>query len=349
MTSTGGTLLHDGPVAQTSEQGTATSGERTLLYSEALVEGLREVLDADPTAYLIGAYFLGVTRHGPLLADLFAAYPDRVYFPPIAEAGTVGLGIGAAISGMRPIVDIGTASFVFQAFSQVVNEAANIHHMTGGQTRVPLILHGLHGIRGGGAAQHSHSPQAMFWNTPGVRIMLPASPYDVKGLIWSAAHSDDPMIWLDHVKLFDTSGPVPEGQYAVPFGKANIARRGSDVTVVATSLMVVRALAAAEDLAAEGINVEVIDPRTLVPFDSETVLESVGRTGRLVVVDECHLRCGVAAEISAIVAEHAFDSLRAPIIRVATADVPIPFSPVLEEAVEPTHQRIVAGIRRALA
>jgi pyruvate dehydrogenase E1 component beta subunit len=325
------------------------AGERTLLYAEALIEGLREALEDDPRTYIVGAYFLGLTRHGALLAKLQAEYPDRIYYPPISENGTVGAGIGMAISGLRPIVDIGTASFAFQAFSQIVNELANIRSMTGGQTGAPLILHMLHGIRGGGAAQHSHSPQAMLWNTPGLQIVLPSTPHDVKGLVKSALHSPDPTIWLDHVKLLDTSGPVPTGQYDVPFGRAVVRREGRDVTVVATSLMVIRALEAAASLASDGIDVEVVDPRTLVPLDTDTILQSVAKTGRLVVVDECHKSCGVAAEISAIVAEQAFDVLRAPILRVTTLDVPVPFSPALERLVEPTVDRIRAAVERIAA
>jgi pyruvate dehydrogenase E1 component beta subunit len=317
-------------------------------YAEAMARGLREVLAADPRVRLMGQYFFGLTRHRTLTVELRNAFPDRVWDPPIAEIGYVGTGIGAAISGLRPIVDIATASFIFQAFSQVVNEAANIHFMTGGQTRVPVVFHVNHGIRGGGAAQHSHSPQAMLWNTPGLQIMTPSSPRDVRGLIHTAVASDNPVFWADHVRLFDVTGPVPDEPEAIPFGVAEIKRRGTDVTIVATSLMVQRSLAVAATLAAEGISVEVVDPRTLVPFDRETVLSSVAKTGRLVVVDECHRSCGVGAEIAAIVAEEAFDVLRGPIRRVATLDVPIPFSRPLEAFVEPGEERITAAVRAAV-
>jgi pyruvate dehydrogenase E1 component beta subunit len=298
----------------------------------------------------MGQYFVGLTEHRKLVADLRDDFPGRVWYPPIAEIGYVGTGIGAAISGLRPIVDIATASFMFQAFSQIVNEAANVRYMTGGQTSVPAIFHVNHGIRGGGAAQHSHSPQAMMWNTPGLRIMLPSSPRDVFGLLRTAHESDDPVFWADHVRLFDVTGPVAEeGWEAIPFGVADVKRAGTDVTVVATSYMVQRSLAAAESLAAEGISVEVVDPRTLVPFDLDSVLASVHRTGRLVVVDECHRSCGVGAEIAALVSEHGFDALKGPIRRVATLDVPIPFSPALETFVEPTEAKICAAVRAAVA
>lgn len=318
-------------------------------YAEAMARGLTEVLAGDPTVRLMGQYFFGLTRHRTLTVAIRERFPERVWDPPIAEVGYVGTGIGAAISGLRPIVDVATASFIFQAFSQVVNEAANVHYMTGGQTRVPMVIHVNHGIRGGGAAQHSHSPQAMLMNTPGIKIMTPSSPRDVRGLLHTAVNDDNPVLWADHVKLFDTTGPLPDEPEAIPFGVADVKRHGTDVTIVATSYMVVKALAAAETLAAEGISAEVVDPRTIVPLDLDTILGSVGRTGRLVVVDECHRSCGIGAELSALVAEHAFDALRGPIIRVATLDVPIPFSPPLEAFVEPTEAKIVAAARSLLA
>jgi pyruvate dehydrogenase E1 component beta subunit len=293
----------------------------------------------------MGQYFFGLTRHRLLTVELRKAFPDRVWDPPIAEVGYVGTGIGAAISGLRPIVDVATASFIFQAFPQVVNEAANIRYMTGGQTCVPMVIHINHGVRGGGAAQHSHSPQAMLMNTPGLQIVTPSTPRDVRGLIRAAVESDDPVIWADHVKLFDVTGPLPDEPETIPLGVADIKRHGRDVTIVATSFQVQRALAAAERLATEGIDVEVVDPRTIVPLDRAAILGSVGRTHRLVVVDECHRSCGVGAEIAATVAEEAFDELRAPILRVVTADVPIPFSRSLEAAVEPSEDRIVAAVR----
>lgn len=329
--------------------GVVPGGTRELSYAEALVLGLRRALETDARVRLMGQYFVGLTAHRRLVAELRDDYPDRVWYPPIAEIGYVGTGIGAAISGLRPIVDIATASFIFQAFSQVVNEAANVRYMTGGQTSVPAIFHVNHGIRGGGAAQHSHSPQAMMWNTPGLKIMLPSSPRDVYGLLRTALEADDPVFWADHVRLFDVVGPVEtEGWEAIPFGVADVKRAGTDVTIVATSFMVQRSLAAAAALAEEGISVEVVDPRTLVPFDLDAILASVAKTGRLVVVDECHRSCGVGAEISALVAEHAFDALRGPIRRVATLDVPIPFSSSLEQFVEPTEAKIVDAVRAAV-
>lgn len=315
-----------------------------ITYAEALARGLRNALASDDRVRLMGQYFFGLTPHRALLASVRDDFPGRIWFPPISEIGYVGTGIGAAISGLRPIVDIATASFIFQAFSQVVNEAANIRYMTGGQTNVPIVFHVNHGLRGRGAPQHSHSPQAMLWNTPGIKIMLPSTPADVYGLLRTAIESEDPVFWADHVKLFDVTGPVPDAWDAIPFGVADIKRSGTDVTIVATSYMVQRSLLVAESLAARGISVEVVDPRTLVPFDLDTIVGSVARTGRLVVVDECHRSCGVGAEIAALVAEHAFESLRAPIRRVATLDVPVPFSPPLEAFVGPSEERIADAV-----
>ena len=322
---------------------------RELTYAEALVESLDEVLQDDPRVHVIGSYFLGLSPRRVLLERLRQKFPTRMFDPPIAELGFCGIAVGAAMAGLRPIVDITTASLAFQAWPQIVNEAPNARYMSGGQLAVPVVFHLLHGIRGHGAAQHSHSPQAMLWNTPGLEIMLPASPADVKGLLKTAVASNNPTVFVDHGKLFELKGLVPQGDFRIPYGVAYVKRPGRDVTVVATSFMVSRALAAAEALARDGIDVEVVDPRTLVPLDEASILASVRKTGRLVIADECHLRCGVAAEISAIVAERAFPYLKAPIRRVATADVPIPFSPKLEAFIEPTQEKIEAAIRSVLA
>ena len=321
---------------------------REISYAEAKVEALREIMEADERVCLIGSYFLGLSPRRVLMDQLREQFSARIFDPPISEAGFCGLAVGAAMTGMRPIVDIATASFVFNAFPQVVNEAANAHYMTGGQVPVPIVFHLLHGLRGGGAAQHSHSPQAMLWNTPGLEIALPASPYDVKGLLKTAARSSNPTIFVDHARLFEVKGPVPEGDYDIPFGRADVKRSGRDVTIVATSLMVQVALRAAADLAAKGIDAEVVDLRTIVPLDKATLLASVAKTGRVVVVDECHRSCGVAAEISAIIAEEAFHHLKAPIKRVTTPDVPIPASPPLEKYIEPTAEKVAAAVQEVV-
>lgn len=321
---------------------------RQISYAEAMVEALDEVMQGDERVSLIGSYFLGLSPRRVLLARLQEKYPSRVFDPPIAEAGYCGLGIGAAMAGERPIVDVATSSFLFQAFQQVVNEAANARYMSGGQVSVPIVFHILHGLRGGGAAQHCHSPQSMLWNTPGLQIMLPSSPYDVKGLLKTAVASDNPTIFVDHSKLFETIGPVPDEEYSIPFGQANVVRQGGEVTIVATSYMVQRAMLAADALARMGVDAEVIDLRTLVPLDKNTLLASVAKTGRVVVADEGHRSCGVGAELAAIVADEAFAYLKAPVKRAVTPDIPVPFSPPLEKLIDPSEDKIVAAVQEVL-
>lgn len=321
---------------------------RELAYYEAKFEALREILAADERVHLIGGTFLSLSPRRHLYQELVKKYGDRVLSPPISELGFCGLATGAAMAGLRPIVDLSTGSFIFEAWPQVVNEAANAFYMSGGQTRAPVVFHLFHGIRGGGAAQHSHSPQAMLWNCPGLEIVLPSSPKDVKGLLKTAAASDNPTIFVDHVQLLDVKGDVPENDAPLPFGVADVKRRGSDVTVIATSYMVQRCLKVAEQSAKDGIQVEVVDPRTLVPLDFATLLASVEKTRRVVIVDETHQSCGVAAELAARIAEEGFDKLKAPIRRVATLDVPIPFSEPLEKFISPSEARIAEAIRAVL-
>jgi acetoin:2,6-dichlorophenolindophenol oxidoreductase subunit beta len=321
---------------------------RELAYYEAKFEALREILAADERVHLIGGTFLSLSPRRKLFSDLAGRYPDRVLAPPISELGFCGLATGAAMAGLRPVVDLSTGSFIFEAWPQVVNEAANAFYMSGGQTRAPVVFHLFHGLRGGGAAQHSASPQAMLWNCPGLEIVLPASPRDVKGLLKTAIASDNPTIFIDHVQLLETRGPVPEEDEAIPFGVAEVKRRGRDVTVIATSYMVQRSLTVAGRLASEGIEVEVVDPRTLVPLDFPALMASVEKTGRVVIVDETHQSCGVAAELAARIAEAGFDRLKAPIRRVATLDVPVPYSEPLEDFIGPSEARIVDAVKAVL-
>jgi len=322
---------------------------RELAYYEAKFEALREILAADERVHLIGGTFLSLSPRRKLFSDLAGRYPDRVLAPPISELGFCGLATGAAMAGLRPVVDLSTGSFIFEAWPQVVNEAANAFYMSGGQTRTPVVFHLFHGIRGGGAAQHSASPQAMLWNCPGLEIVLPSSPRDVKGLLKTAVASDNPTIFVDHVQLLETHGPVPERDEAIPFGVADVKRRGGDVTVIATSYMVQRALGVADRLAADGIEVEVVDPRTLVPLDFAGLMASVEKTRRVVIVDETHQSCGVGAELAARIAESGFDRLKAPIRRVSTLDVPIAYSEPLENFISPSESRIAEAVRAALA
>jgi acetoin:2,6-dichlorophenolindophenol oxidoreductase subunit beta len=321
---------------------------RELLYYEAKFEALHEIMAADERVHLINGTFLSLSPHRHVFQNLAKKYGDRMKSPPISELGFCGLATGAAMAGLRPIVDISTGSFIFEGWPQVCNEAANAFSMSAGQTRVPVVFHLFHGLRGGGAAQHSASPQAMLWNNPGLEIVLPSSPRDVKGLLKTAIASDNPTIFVDHVRLLEIRGEVPENDSPIRFGQADIKRKGNDVTVISTSYMVQRCLQVADELAGEKISVEVVDPRTLVPFDMATLMSSVEKTGRVVIVDETHQSCGVAAEIAARIAESGFDKLKAPVRRVATLDVPVPYSPPLEEYIGPREDRIIEAIRAVL-
>jgi len=318
-------------------------------YAAALVDALHDGMRADPRVSIIGGYVLGLGPQRTLTDRLKQDFPDRVFDPPTSEAGNAAVGVGASMAGMRPFVDLGTGSFTYLAWSQITNEAAVAHYMSNGRLTAPVTFHMLHGVRGGGAPQHSQSPHAMLWNAPGLEIAAPSTAADVYGLIRTALASPNPTVVVSHAKLLGIETVVPEQKSPVPFGRADIKRAGRDVTVVATSLMVHYCLAAAEALAREGIDVEVVDPRTLVPLDEKTILDSVSRTGRLVVVDECPLRAGIASEIAATVAERGFRYLKAPIVRVTRPDVPVPYSLPLENFVTPDPEKIASAVRRVLA
>jgi pyruvate dehydrogenase E1 component beta subunit len=318
-------------------------------YAAALVDALLDSMAEDRTVSLIGSAPLGLGPQRGLTEQLRERFADRVMDPPTSEGGIAALGAGAAMAGVRPFVDLGTGSFMYLAWPSIANEAANGHFMSGGKLCVPVTYHCLEGVRGAGAPQHSQSPHAMLWNAPGLEIVLPSTAADVYGLVRSAILSPNPTVIFSHAKLLGIEWEVPEERGPIPFGTADIKRRGRDVTVVAVSITVHHALTAAERLAAEGIEVEVIDPRTLVPFDERTILESVARTGRLVAVDEAPLRCSAASEIAATVAARAFHHLKAPIARVTRADVPVPYSPALEQALTPDADDIVTAIRGVLS
>lgn len=310
-------------------------------YIEAFHRTLIELMREDPRILSIGGW--DPPRRGPSVGE--AMGPERVMMPPISEMACAGAAIGAAVAGMRPIVTFGNASFMLNAWEQVVNEAPLHHYVSSGQVRLPIVFHCSIGARGGEGAQHALAPQALLWNTPGLKVVLPATSADVPGLLRTAFADPNPVLLLDHRGLYELEGELGENGAALPFGVAAVRREGQDVTIVATSHLVHAALAAAETLSAEGISAEVVDPRTLVPLDEDTILASVRKTGRLVVADESHLSCGVGAEIAARVSRAAFRSLKAPVERVATPDVPIPFSRALEEAVVPGAEQIVAAAR----
>jgi acetoin:2,6-dichlorophenolindophenol oxidoreductase subunit beta len=322
---------------------------RDMTIGEAFVSALGESMAQDPSVILIGG---GLVSSGPAQAEfarLRQKFAQRIKSPPIAELGFCGIAAGAAMAGLRPLVDIGTATFSYEAIPQIVNEAAIACSNSAGQTNVPVTYFMRYGIRGGGGVQHSGSPQPWYWNTPGLQVAMPASPADAKGLLRTALlKSRDPTIFLAHERLMNERGSVPDGEYELAFGQAAVRREGGDLTIIATGVQVPRALIAAETLAKEGISAEVVDPRTLEPLDKATLLASVKKTGRLVVTDESHDNCSIAAGLAAIIADEGFASLRAPIKRVTIPHVPVPFAVSLEDYVTPTAERIVAVARELL-
>ena len=315
---------------------------RELTYNEAAIEAVAEEMRRDPKIFYMS------TDAIPSLLEEFG--DQRIRATPIAEAALTGMAIGAAGSGFRPIVDWRQVTFCFVAMDQIVNQAAKIHYMFGGQVTFPILYRAAVGGGGLVAAQHSQSPYSMFMNVAGLKMFLPSTPYDIKGLLKTAIRDNNPVISFESSRLMGRKGPVPEGDYTIPFGVADVKRSGDDVTVVALAWLVHEALAAAEELAKEGISVEGVDPRTLVPLDTATIRESVRKTGRLVIADEAGPTCGFSAEVAAVVTEDAatFARLKAPVKRVCALQVPIPYSPVLESAVFPDRGRIIAGIREVL-
>jgi pyruvate dehydrogenase E1 component beta subunit len=319
-----------------------------MTYGEALLAALDEVMEHDRRVVLFNPGFIGLDVGQEKLAALRQKYADRIKFPPIAELGFCGIAIGAAMAGLRPVVDLSTATFSYEAIPQIINEAAIAYANSGGVTNVPVVFYMKFGIRGGGGVQHSGSPQSWYWNTPGLQVVMPSTPADAKGLMRTVLiHSADPTIFFGHDRLVDTRGAVPDGAYEIPLGTADIKRAGTDLTIIATSIQVPRALAAADTLAQDGISAEVIDPRTLQPLDTPALLASVQKTGRVLITDESHDHCGVAAGLAAIIADEGFTSLHAPIKRVSIPPVPVPYAVPLEEYVTPLAERIVA-VARAL-
>ena len=325
-----------------------TAAAREISYAEAIAEALRNEMRLDPRVFVMGedvGNFGGLFGGTKGLLEEFG--PERVRDTPISEAALIGAGVGAAITGMRPMVEIQFMDFTACAMDQIVNQAAKIRFMLGGKAEVPLVIRTPYGSGLKLASQHSQSLEAWFAHVPGLLVAIPSTPADAKGLLVTALRDQNPIIFLEHKLLYPTRGPVPEEQYTIPFGQADVKRSGKDVTIVATGLMVRRSLEAADALAVEGIEVEVVDPRTLVPLDKAAIIASLQKTGRLVVVHEAPTVGGAAAEISAQVTERGFRSLKAPVMRVCGADVPMPFAPVLEKAVVPDCAAVMAGIRAA--
>jgi len=317
-------------------------------YADAMVDTFRICFKEDPHFTVIGNEVLGIGPTRVQFEPLQAEYSDRIYFPPTSEAAFTALAAGAAMCGHRTFAHLGVASFTYPAVSSIANEVATICLSSGGRITAPFIMHLNHGVVMGTSSQHSESPQCMYWNLPGIEIALPSSGSEFKGLMRTAMKSKNPVMIFTHGLLYHVDDDVPVGDYAIPFGQAAIKRKGKDATVVATSLTVGVAMQAADMLARENIDIEVIDPRTLVPLDKKTILDSVAKTGRLVTADETRLNCGVGSEISAIVAEEGFRSLKAPIIRVARAQAPVSAAPTHEAYVSPTADKIVTAVKTAL-
>ncbi len=311
-------------------------------YAQALNDAMAEEFERDERVFCMAT---------TPPADLVKRFgPARARRTSISEAGFTGIAIGAAGCGYRPVALWRSVTFAFVAMDQVVNQASKIRYMFGGQAKFPIVFRAYFGGGFRLAAQHSQSPYSMYMHLAGLKIILPSTPYDAKGLLKSAIRDDNPVVSFESSRLDATQGEVPDGDYTVPIGVAEVKRSGTDVTIVALAYMVQLALAAAEELAKEGISVEVVDPRTLVPLDLETIRASVRKTGRLVVVDEAPPTCSAAAEIAAVVVEDAstFHALKAPIRRVCAASVPVPYSPPMEDFVLPSQARIVVAVRAAL-
>ena len=315
-------------------------------YRDGLRTALLEEMERDETVFVMGE---GIGERGgsyKVTDGLFAKFgAGRVIDTPLSEAGFVGLGAGAAIAGRRPVIELLFIDFALQTMDQIVNQAAKYRFMSGGEGRVPLVIRTQGGAGNSLAGQHSQSLEALFAHIPGLKVVMPATPRDARGLLKSAIRDDDPVMFIEHKLLYMTDGEVPEDEELIPIGVADVKREGTDVTLVSWSHMVLKSLQAAEQLAAEGISVEVVDLRSLAPWDSATVLASVRKTGRLVVAHEAVRRGGFGGEVAATVAERAFDALKAPIIRVAGLNTTIPFNLSLERVAVPQVPDIVAGVR----
>lgn len=323
---------------------------REISYSEAIREVMCEEMRSNPAVFLMGedvGIFEGVwgVSHG-MMAEFG---PERILDTAISEGAIIGNGLGAALIGMRPIVEIMFGDFMMCAGDQIANQVAKARFMSGGVANVPLTIRVTTGSPGSAAAQHSQSPESWFMNIPGLKIVTPATPADAKGLLRTAIRGEDPVLFFEPKMLYATTGPVPEDpDFSIPFGKANVVRPGKDVTVIAIGTMLPKAVSAAEKLAAQGIQVEIVDPRTLVPLDKQTLIESVAKTSRVIIAHEAHVRSGPGAEIAAMLAEEAIEYLDGPILRIGAKNVPLPYSPDLENYVLPSEEDVVEAINSLL-
>ncbi|NJE76830.1 alpha-ketoacid dehydrogenase subunit beta [Thermococcus sp. ES12] len=323
---------------------------REITFAQALNEALDYEMGKNEKVVVMGedvGLYGGIYR---VTAGLYEKYgPERVRDTPIAESGFIGTAVGAAATGLlRPVVELMFIDFLGVAYDQIYNQAAKMRYMFGGKARIPLVLRTTCGAGFSAAAQHSQSLHALFIHVPGLKVVMPSTPYDAKGLLISAIEDDDPVVFIEHKGLYAVKGPVPEEPYSIPLGEADVKREGKDATIVATAAMVHRALEVAEKLAEEGISVEVVDPRSLVPLDTETILNSIKKTGRLVVVDEGYPRASFATDIAALAASRAFEHLKAPIKIITPPATPVPFSPALENEWIPCTERIESAVREVI-
>jgi pyruvate/2-oxoglutarate/acetoin dehydrogenase E1 component len=315
--------------------------ERELTFAEAVREALAEEMRRDPNVFIMGEDVAEAGTPFKVLSGLVEEFgKERVMDTPISEPGFTGLGVGAAITGMRPVIDIMFGDFLTLTMDQIVNQAAKIHYMSGGKMKAPIVFRTTMGATRRSAAQHSQSLQAWVSHVPGLKVVIPSTPYDAKGLLKTAIRDDNPVVFIEDKMMFKMKGPVPAEEYTIPFGVADIKRRGEDITLVATSSMVQIALGAADKLMQIGISAEVIDPRTTSPLDKKTFIESAKKTSRAIVIDEGYEAYGVTAEIASVIADGAFYYLDAPVKRMGAMDVPIPFSPVLEDLTVPTEETV---------
>ena len=325
----------------TVNEGTG-QGVREITLGQAIREALAEELRRDPHIFLMGEDVAEAGTPFKVLSGLVEEFgPARIIDTPISEPGITGMGVGAAMTGMRPIVDIMFGDFIALAMDQIVNQAAKVHYMSGGKLKVPLVIRTTLGATRRTAAQHSQSLHAWVSHVPGLKVVLPSTPYDAKGLLKSAIRDDNPVIFFEDKMMYQLKGLVPDGDYTIPLGVADVKRPGADITLVATSSMVQIALAAAEHLEKLDISAEVVDPRTMYPLDAETLVESAKKTSRAIVIDEGYERYGVTAELASIIADGAFYYLDAPVKRMGAMNVPVPFSPVLEDLTVPTATAVV--------
>lgn len=326
----------------------ASNGTREITFGQAINEAIAEEMRRDERVFIMGEDVAEAGTPFKVLVGLVDEFgPERVLDTPISEAGIAGIGVGLAMTGMRPIVDIMFGDFVGLVMDQMFNQAAKIHYMSGGKLNVPLVLRTTMGATRRSAAQHSQSLHAWLSHIPGIKVVVPSTPYDAKGLMKTAIRDENPVAIFEDKMQYAVKGPVPEKEYLIPFGVADIKRVGTDITLVATSSMVYVALEAADMLAESGISAEVVDPRTLLPLDCETIIESAKKTSRAIVIDEGYEQYGVTAELASVIADGAFYYLDAPVKRVGAMNVPIPFSPVLEDLTVPTADR-VAQVAKAL-